>query len=58
MEVPVQVNGKLRARLLVPAGTTAECLQATAEADETVRRRLEGKTVVKVIVVQGVWSIL
>ncbi|MFM7922907.1 MAG: class I tRNA ligase family protein, partial [Planctomycetaceae bacterium] len=53
VEVPVQVNGKLRARLVVPAGTTAESLQATAEADETVRRQLEGKTVVKVIVVPG-----
>jgi leucyl-tRNA synthetase len=53
VEVPVQVNGKLRARLVVPAGTTAEVLQATAEADETVRRQLEGKTVVKVIVVPG-----
>jgi leucyl-tRNA synthetase len=28
-------------------------LQATAEADETVRRQLEGKTVVRVIVVPG-----
>jgi len=53
VEVPVQVNGKLRSRLVVPAGTTAEVLQATAEADETVRRQLEGKTVVKVIVVPG-----
>jgi leucyl-tRNA synthetase len=53
VEVPVQVNGKLRARLVVPVGTTGEVLQATAEADEAVQRQLEGKTVVRVIVVPG-----
>jgi leucyl-tRNA synthetase len=53
VEVPVQVNGKLRTRIVVPVDTAADVLQATAEADEVVRRQLEGKTVVKVVVVPG-----
>jgi leucyl-tRNA synthetase len=53
VEVPVQVNGKLRTRIVVPVDTVADVLQATAEADEVVRRQLEGKTVVKVVVVPG-----
>ena len=51
--MPVQVNGKLRTRIVVPVDTAADVLQATAEADEVVRRQLEGKTVVKVVVVPG-----
>ncbi|MBL8815691.1 MAG: leucine--tRNA ligase [Planctomyces sp.] len=53
VEVPVQVNGKLRAKLVVPAGLTTDQLQAAAEADEIVRRNLDGKTIVKVIAVAG-----
>jgi leucyl-tRNA synthetase len=46
--VPVQVNGKLRARIEVPAGAD---LEEAARADERVRRHLDGRTVRKVIVV-------
>ncbi len=46
--VPVQVNGKLRARIEVPAGAD---LEAAARADERVRRHLDGRTVHKVVVV-------
>jgi leucyl-tRNA synthetase len=49
--VPVQVNGKLRATLSVPAGTTGADLEAAARADERVRRHLDGRTVRRVIVV-------
>ena len=48
--VPVQVNGKLRARLVVPADTTDEQLREQAIADPQVRKYLEGKTVRKVVV--------
>jgi leucyl-tRNA synthetase len=48
--VPVQVNGKLRARIEVPAGAD---LEAAARADEQVRRHLDGRTVHKVVVVPG-----
>jgi leucyl-tRNA synthetase len=50
-EVVVQVNGKLRSRLHVPFGTPEEELKQAATADEKIRPLLEGKTLVKAIVV-------
>ena len=51
--VPVQVNGKVRSRLTVAAGTSDEELQKLALADPQVAKYLEGKTVKKVVVVNG-----
>jgi leucyl-tRNA synthetase len=51
--VPVQVNGKVRARLTVPAGLSDEELQERALADATVRSYTEGKTIRKVMVAKG-----
>jgi leucyl-tRNA synthetase len=53
IQVVVQVNGKLRAKLDVSAHTSKDELQAHAMADEAVQKQLEGKTVRKVIVVPG-----
>jgi len=53
VEVPVQINGKLRARVRVPAGADAAALEAAARADEKFAAMLEGKTVRKVIAVPG-----
>jgi leucyl-tRNA synthetase len=53
IEVPVQINGKLRSKVTVPAGTDDETLRATALADERIRSLIEGKTIRKVIVVAG-----
>ena len=47
----VQVNGKLRSRMLVPFGTPKEELEALALADEKVQPFVDGKQMVKVIVV-------
>jgi len=49
--VVVQVNGKLRSRLHLPAGLSEEKLKEAALADERVRRFIDGKEVRKVIVV-------
>ena len=49
----MQVNGKLRARITVPADADAATLEAAARADEKVAALLEGKTIKKVIVVPG-----
>jgi leucyl-tRNA synthetase len=49
----VQVNGKLRAQVRVPASATREEVEATARADANVLRHLEGQSVMKVIVVPG-----
>jgi leucyl-tRNA synthetase len=53
VEVPVQLNGKLKHRLMVAPDIGADALEKTALADEKVKGLLEGKTVAKVIVVPG-----
>ena len=51
--VVVQVNGKLRSKITLPAGTDQESLKAKALADEKVQPFLEGVQVRKVICVPG-----
>ena len=51
MEIPVQVNGKLVTVVKVPAGSDEAAVKAAALADPKMMARIEGKTVVKVIVV-------
>jgi len=51
--VPVQVNGKLRARLTVPADVSEADLRNIALADAAVRHHTEGKTVRNVVVAKG-----
>jgi len=53
IEIVIQVNGKLRSRLLVAAGAPEEEVRERALADEKVRASLDGKQVVKAIVVPG-----
>ena len=53
IELPVQVNGKLRARLSVPADAPEEAILAAALADPKVAGLLAGKTIVKKVVVPG-----
>ena len=51
--VPVQVDGKVRARLTVEAGRSDADLEADALIDPQVQVYLAGKTIVKVIVARG-----
>jgi leucyl-tRNA synthetase len=53
IEIPVQVNGKLVIVIKVPAGSDEATVKAAALADAKVAARIEGKTVVKVIVLPG-----
>jgi leucyl-tRNA synthetase len=53
VEIPVQVNGKLRHKITVPAGADARLMEGAAMADERVKAAIKGKTVRKVIVVPG-----
>ena len=53
IEIPVQVNGKLRGLILVPVDTPKEQLEKLALADPKIQSLLAGKQVVKVIVVPG-----
>ncbi|QUE75341.1 leucine--tRNA ligase [Stutzerimonas stutzeri] len=49
----VQVNGKLRGQIEVPASASREDIEASARANENVVRFTEGLTIRKVIVVPG-----
>nr|WP_298248816.1 leucine--tRNA ligase [uncultured Halomonas sp.] len=53
IELVVQVNGKLRSRIEIPADADKATAEAAAFASENVQRHTEGKTVRKVIVVPG-----
>jgi leucyl-tRNA synthetase len=53
IEVPVQINGKLRGRITVPAEADRSALEAAARKDEKIAPLLAGRTVKKVIVVPG-----
>ena len=53
LEIPVQVQGKLRARVTVPTGTDAVGLEAAAAAEPKIAALLAGKTIVKVVAVPG-----
>jgi leucyl-tRNA synthetase len=51
--IPIQVNGKVRSRLTVAADTPEDELQRLALADAGVQSHTSGKTVKKVVVVNG-----
>jgi leucyl-tRNA synthetase len=53
VELPVQVNGKLRGKVVLPVGAPASEAERLALADEKVQAFLEGKAPKKVIVVPG-----
>ncbi|MBI4883147.1 MAG: leucine--tRNA ligase [Actinobacteria bacterium] len=53
IEYPVQVNGKVRARVVVASNAAAASVEATAMADDRVRAALSGAAPKKVIVVPG-----
>jgi leucyl-tRNA synthetase len=53
VEVPVQINGKLRSKVVVPAGADEGATKDAALADERIKELLAGKTVKKTIVVPG-----
>ena len=53
IEIPIQINGKLRAKIMVPAGADAATLQTLAEAHPNIAPQLAGKQIVKVVAVPG-----
>jgi leucyl-tRNA synthetase len=55
VEVPVQVNGKLRSKITVPATIAIDetALRTAALADERIRGLIEGKQIRRIIVVPG-----
>jgi leucyl-tRNA synthetase len=53
LQIPVQVNGKLRGRIVVPADSTEDFVIARALGDEKVQAAIAGKPIVKKIFVPG-----
>ncbi len=53
IEIPVQINGKLRAKLNVASDATEEQIKAAALADPRIAELLAGKQIVKIVVVPG-----
>jgi leucyl-tRNA synthetase len=53
VEIPVQILGKVRGKVTVPADADQKLMEDAALNDEKIRAQLEGKTVRKVIVVPG-----
>ncbi|NDC55106.1 MAG: leucine--tRNA ligase, partial [Planctomycetia bacterium] len=53
LEIPVQIQGKLRGRVVVPAGADAEAMKAAAAADPKIAELLAGRRVAKVVAVPG-----
>jgi leucyl-tRNA synthetase len=53
IEMAVQVNGKLRDRIQIPADMDKSDIERIAMESENVQRHTEGKNVKKVIVIQG-----
>src|SRR5262249_31786543 len=53
LEVPVQINGKLRSKIVVPSDSSEDLLKQQAQADEKIKTTIAGKQIVKIIVVPG-----
>jgi leucyl-tRNA synthetase len=53
IEIPLQINGKLRSRVVVPADATEDFVLERALADEKVQAAIAGKRLVKKIYVPG-----
>jgi leucyl-tRNA synthetase len=53
IEIPIQINGKVRSRLTVAADTDATTLEAMALADEKIAGLVSGQTIRKVISIPG-----
>ena len=53
IEVPVQIQGKLRGRVVVPAGADPDSMKAAAAADPKIAELLAGRQIVKVVAVPG-----
>ena len=53
VEIPVQIKGKIRGRVVVPADASQSDLEVAARAEPKIAELLAGQTIVKVIVVPG-----
>jgi leucyl-tRNA synthetase len=52
-EIPVQINGKVRDKINVPADADEEMVKEIAFSNENIKRWIEGKEIIKVIFIKG-----
>jgi len=53
IEIPVQVNGKVKAKIKIPADADQATMESLAREDAGIQKQLEGKNILKVICVPG-----
>lgn len=53
VEIPVQINGKLRSKVAVPADADQNAIESAAKADARIAELLSGKQIIKTIIVPG-----
>jgi leucyl-tRNA synthetase len=51
IEIPVQINGKLRGLIVVPVDSSRELIEERALSDDKIKSAIAGKQVIKVIIV-------
>jgi leucyl-tRNA synthetase len=51
VEVPVQINGKIRSHVVIAIGTPDERVRELALADEKIKAGTDGKQITRVIIV-------
>ena len=51
IEIPVQINGKTRSHIMIAVGTPDEKVRELALADEKIKAAIQGKQIVRVIIV-------
>ncbi|MEO2067955.1 MAG: class I tRNA ligase family protein, partial [Desulfurobacteriaceae bacterium] len=53
IEIPVQVNGKVRGKIVIPADASEDLVKDLALENEKIKKYVEGKSIVKFIYVKG-----
>ncbi len=53
IEIPVQINGKVRSKIMVDPTADADTMEKVALADEKIVEQMAGKTLVKKVVIPG-----
>ena len=53
VEIVIQINGKVKHKLLVPVNTNKDVLEQIAMDDDKIKEQIDGKTIRKVIAVPG-----
>jgi leucyl-tRNA synthetase len=53
IEIPVQINGKVKGKIIIPADSSDEFARETAESDEKISSQLKNKQIIKFIHVKN-----